>query len=218
MKKSLGMCLLAVALTQSIATPLSFSPAIFHEADTLLQTHHESYYDHKTVIDESIGYYRVDCSSFVCHILRKKAPLALATLPKDTHHAHARAQNFYEYFKQLESFLSPHWMAITRFSDLRRGDIIAWKYDASLEKRDTGHVVIVAEHPMEEAPHLYRLRVIDASKGKHAQDTRVNGRDGIGSGVMWFRVDEEDRPISLHWSSRAKKPLYHSIAMGRVLQ
>ena len=207
-----------LCLTYSIATPLSLSDEVFQEAQYILQTHQESHYDHKTVIDESKGYYRLDCSSFVCHILRKKAPLSLTMLPIDTHHMHARAQNFYDYFKQLESVPSAHWVAVKTLFDLERGDIIAWKYDPSFHKKDTGHVVIVAEKPIQEEPTLYRIRVIDASKGKHANDTRAKENDGIGSGDMWFRVNEKGAPIGLYWSSKEKKESHHSIAMGRVLK
>ncbi|AOO64674.1 hypothetical protein [Sulfurospirillum halorespirans] len=203
-------------LTHSIATPLSLSDEVFQEAQHILQTQQESHYDHKTVINESKGYYRVDCSSFVCHVLRKKSPLALAMLPIDVHHVHARAQNFYDYFKQLESVPNAHWMAVKTLFDLERGDIIAWKYDLSSHKKDTGHVVIVAEKPIQEEQTLYRIRVIDASKGKHANDTRAKESDGIGSGDMWFRVNEKGAPIGLYWSSKEKKERQHFIVMGRV--
>jgi len=193
------------------------SDEVFQEAQTILQTHQESHYDHKTVINESKGYYRVDCSSFVSYVLRKKAPLALALLPIDAKHTRSRAQNYYDYFKALESPNS-HWMAIKTVAELERGDMIAWKYDPSLQKKDTGHVVIVSEKPVQEEAHLYRVRVMDASKGKHANDTRAEGSDGIGSGDMWFRVDEKGFPIGLYWSSKAKKENQHPIAMGRVLK
>lgn len=193
------------------------SDEVFQEAQRILQTHKETHYEHKTLIDETKGYYRVDCSSFVSYILRKKAPLALALLPIDANHTRSRAQNYYDYFKNLEAPNS-HWMAVKTVVALERGDVIAWKYDPSLQKKDTGHVVIVSQKPVQEEPSLYRIRVMDASKGKHANDTRVEGIDGIGSGDMWFRIDKNGVPIGLYWSSKAKKESRHPIAMGRVLQ
>ena len=193
------------------------SDEVFQEAQRILQTHQESHYDHKTLIDEVKGYYRVDCSSFVSYILHKKAPSALALLPIDAKHTRSRAQNYYDYFKGLET-PNNHWMAIKTILELERGDIIAWKYDPSLQKKDTGHVVIVSQKPVLEEPYLYRIRVMDASKGKHANDTRAEGSDGIGSGDMWFHVDKNGSPIGLYWSSKEKKESQHPIAMGRVLQ
>lgn len=213
MKKFLLFFIFCWSITQSNA-----SSEIHAEAINILKTMHETHYDHKIRIDEKQGYYSLDCSGFVCHILQKKAPLALIALPVDKHHTHARAQNFYDYFKSLQS-LPPQkeWMPISGMNELERGDIIAWKYDPSLQKKDTGHVVIASEKPVLEEPNLYRVRVIDASKGKHANDTRAKEVDGIGSGDMWFRVDENDQPIGIYWSDKAKKESRHPIAMGRVL-
>lgn len=208
----------AISMTQSMATSLALSEEIFQEAYTILQTYQESHYDHKTTIDELKGYYRVDCSSFIDYILRKKAPLALAMLPVDNHHTRARAHNFYDYFKALEQTPNYHWACVKTFVDLERGDLIAWKYDESLHKSDTGHIVIVAQKPVQEEPNLYRVRIIDASKGKHANDTRERTSDGIGSGDMWFRVNAEGVPYGLYWSDKEKKLNRHFIAMGRVLQ
>lgn len=208
-------CLCCLGITRSYGTG---SDEVFQEANYLLQTHQESHYDHKTVIDEKRGYYRMDCSSLVCYVLSKRAPIALGMIPKDVHHSHARAQNFYDYFKTLETMPNAYWMAVRTVTELKRGDIIVWKYDPMLRKKDTGHIVIVAETPVQEEAYLYRIRVIDASRGQHAKDTRVAGKDGIGSGDMWFRVDENNFPVGLYWSSKEKQEARHSIAMGRVLK
>lgn len=214
MKVFILFCCLTFGITWSYG---AVSDEVFQEAKHILQTHQESHYDHKTMIDEARGHYHVDCSSFVSYVLHKKAPLALALLPIDAKHTRSRVQNYYDYFKNLEA-PNCHWMAVKTVAELERGDMIAWKYDPSLQKKDTGHVVIVSEKPVQEESHLYRIRVIDASKGKHANDTRAEGIDGIGSGDMWFRVDEKGSPIGLYWSSKAKKENQHPIAMGRVLK
>lgn len=200
------------------ATSLSSSEEMFQEASRILKTYQESRYSHQTMVDEQNGKYNVDCSAFVGYILQKKAPLALEALPIDLGHKRVRAQNFYDYFKALEHTPSVHWIPIEAFSKLERGDVIAWKYDKALQKKDTGHVVIVSEKPIQEEQNLYRVRVIDASKGKHAHDTRAENQDGIGSGDMWFRVDEKDSPVGLYWSSKMKKEAKHAIAMGRVFK
>lgn len=214
MKVFIFFCYLIFGVTWSYG---AVSDEVFQEAQRILQTHKETHYDHKTLIDETRGYYRVDCSSFVSYVLHKKAPLALSLLPIDAKHTRSRAQNYYDYFKNLEAPNS-HWMAVKTVVELERGDVIAWKYDPLLQKKDTGHVVIVSEKPLQEESHLYRIRVIDASKGKHANDTRAEGNDGIGSGDMWFRVDKNGVPIGLYWSSKEKKESQHPIAIGRVLK
>lgn len=192
---------------------------VFQEAQKIFETMKATQYAHKTVINKSKGLYIVDCSAFVCHVLKKVAPSALSSLPVNTNHTHARAKNFYEYFKSLQSGTASnsHWKAILTMKELEKGDIIAWKYDPALQKKDTGHVVIVYERPVLEESNLYRIRVIDASRGKHANDSRVSGTDGIGIGEMWFRIDENGSPVGLYWSSKEKKERQHAIAMGRIL-
>lgn len=198
-------------------TEVCATEAIYDEALRLLQMHKKSHYSHHRVIDENKGYFDVDCSSFVDYLLEKKAPLARQELPIDKGHVRARAQNFHDYFKRLEEAPTAHWKAIKTIDALEVGDIIAWKYDASLKKKDTGHVVVVAQKAIQEDKNLYWLRIIDASKSKHAFDTKEGAQTGIGSGIMWFRVNDQGIPIALHWSSKAKKEVHHSIAMGRVL-
>lgn len=219
MKRIIVFYLFCLSVVHCFASPVSLSQEIYEEATRIFETMHETHYDHHSSIDEKQGYYSLDCSGFVCHILQKKAPMSLRVLPVDKHHTHARAQNFYDYFKSLQNVSSQkEWMPILRIKDLEEGDIIAWKYDPSLQKKDTGHVVIVQQKPLLEEGNLYRIRVIDSSKGKHANDTRAKEKDGIGSGDMWFRVDESDYPIGLYWSSKEKKESQHPIAMGRALK
>lgn len=207
-------------LLQSLYASTAYSPEIFQEAQKIFKTMKTTHYEHKTVIDESKGVYIVDCSAFVCYILNKVSPLAHSSLPIDKNHTHARAKNFYDYFKSLQNSTSSnsHWMAILSIKELEKGDIIAWKYDPVLQKKDTGHVVIVHEKPVLEEPNLYRVRILDASKGKHANDSRAKEADGIGSGEMWFRVDTNNAPTGLHWSSKEKKESNHPIAMGRAIR
>ena len=214
MKWFSALCFVCLSLTQSFA-----SHEIYTEAAKILETMHETHYDHKMSIDEKQGSYSLDCSGFVSYILQKKAPLALSVLPIDKHYTRVRAQNFYDYFKRLQKESTfTYWIPIQSMRELQAGDILAWKYDPSLQKKDTGHVVIASEKPVLEEPNLYRIRVIDSSNGKHANDTRAKESNGIGSGDMWFRVDENDYPIGIYWSSKDKKESQHPIAMGRVLK
>lgn len=209
----------AVFFISFLFASTAYASEIFQEAQKIFKTMQTTHYEHQTVIDESKGVYIVDCSAFVCYILKKVSPLAHSSLPVDKNHTHARAKNFYDYFKSLQSGTASnsHWMAILTIKELERGDIVSWKYDPSLQKKDTGHVVIVHEKPVLEAGNLYRVRIIDASKGKHANDSRGKEADGIGIGEMWFRVDEKNAPIGLHWSSKEKRESNHPIAMARAI-
>lgn len=199
----------------SLQAHTTFQNAIEHVFTSMQHTR----YEHKTAIDETNGIYHVDCSSFVGFLLQKSSLQAYTALSIDKGHARPRAQNFYDFFASLnENEQKEGWQGIKAMQSLQTFDIIAWKYDARLGKKDTGHMVIVYEKPIKEADGRYRVRVLDASKGTHANDSRAQKSEGgIGTGVMWFRVDEEGKPFGVYWSDRSKSMSRHQISMGRVL-
>ncbi len=192
--------------------------SVFLTSQHIYNTMQRSSYEHKRFVDETSGTYNVDCSSFIGFIIEKVSPKANAILPIDAPHKRALAKNFYEFLQGLSaSEVKDGWMGIARMDELEKGDIIAWKYDPSLHKTDTGHVVMVYEKPILEADGRYKIRVMDSSKGKHANDSRDETSTGIGIGTMWFRVDEHGVPNGLYWSDKSKKISEHAIAMGRVV-
>ena len=178
-----------------------------------------SAYSHHKKINRKDGIYIADCSTFVAYIVGRISPEALSLLPVDKHHRHPRAKNFYDTFINLKKSDSQNvWVNIKNMAKVEPGDIIAWKYSLSLKRRNTGHVIIVYKKPILEKDNLYRVVVLDSSRGRHANDTRIKGvSNGVGIGTMWFRVDKLDRPIGLYWSSKKKKESKHVIAIGRII-
>ena len=193
-------------------------PSPLYDASQELLAHlTSSRYEHKLVIDESKGVYALDCSLFMGHLVKKVSPIAYSALPIDASHKRPRAKNFHDFFISLKETSHPHWSRIFSISDLEKGDIIAWKYDPSLGKKDTGHVVMVYEKPIKEEDGRYKIVVLDSSKGTHANDSRAHQKEGgIGTGTMWFQVDKEGSPIGHYWSDRSSKMSHHVTAMGRV--
>lgn len=192
--------------------------SLFSVSQTFLSTLKASRYEHKAFIDEENGVYALDCSSFVGLLLQKSSLQAYKALPIDAPHKRPRAKNFYAFFNALsEHEAKEGWIAIKHMNALQKGDIIAWAYDPSLGKKDTGHVVMVHEEPVKEEDGRYKVVVLDSSKGLHGNDSRVGKSEGgIGVGVMWFSVDTKETPIGLYWSDRSKSMSTHPIAMGRV--
>ena len=206
--------ILCLSLQCAFATPNS--EALYSEAQRIVSTFKESVYDHRNVANESTQSYRFNCSGFVGYVLKKiHQKEALNDIPIDRGHTRARAQNFYDYFQALKPD-NPRWEAVLDVSKLERGDIIAWKFDASLGKLDTGHVVIVAQKPEMEAPQIYRVRVIDSTTARHDNDSRMAGYDGLGMGNMRFRVNETGGITGIFWSTITKKESHHLVAMGRI--
>jgi len=192
--------------------------SVFLTSQEIFNTMQRSSYEHKAFVDETHGIYVLDCSSFMGLVIRKIAPKAYTALPIDAPHKRPRAKNFYAFLNALEPHESRDgWLGIKRMEEVKKGDIIAWKYAQNSNKQDTGHVVMVYEKPILEANGFYQVRVMDSSKGKHAHDSRGEGQSGIGIGTMWFSVDKEGIPNGVLWSDRSTKVAEHAIAMGRVV-
>lgn len=209
---SLWWCL---AVTISLCAEGSFS----HTVQEVLSNIRQTRYEHKAFIDEAHGIYYVDCSSLVSFLLQKFSLQSYQALSIDKGHTRPRAHNFYDFFASLqEGVVTDGWQSVKTIDALERFDIIAWKYDVALGKKDTGHVVIVYDKPIKEVDGRYKIRVLDASKGIHANDTRAQqAQGGIGMGEMWFNVDEEGKPSGLYWSHKSVTMSRHKISMGRVL-
>jgi hypothetical protein len=207
----LCVCLALVALISS-----SFGQTLADVAEEAVRSAKESHYQHKTHVDQAAGIFDLDCSGFVDYLLKRIAPRQYTELPIEPGHVRPRAVAYYEFLATLPKKPTPGWEPVHRFSDLRPGDLIAWKKElTAAETGDTGHVMIVAEVPALTAKGRYRATVFDSTKTPHDDDTRPAGGDGIGRGDLFFYVDTEDRPVAFQFSSQRK---VHDapISMGRI--
>jgi hypothetical protein len=187
-------------------------------AEEDLKAAKETDYQHKSHVDKAAGVFELDCSGFVDHLLKQSSPQQFSQLPIEAGHTRPRVESYYELFAGLEQNPKPGWEAIRRFSDLRRGDIIAWKKElAANETGDTGHVMIVAGPPTRRENSSYRVTVYDSTKTPHDNDTRAPGTDGIGRGDLFFYVNGQDAPVAFQFASQ-RKVHEAPIAMGRPTQ
>jgi hypothetical protein len=196
----------------------AFSQTLADAAAEDLQLVRETHYQHKTHVDKAAGVFDLDCSGFVDHLLKRIGPNQYNQLPIEAGHTRPRAEVYCEFFAELTQTSKEGWEAVRHFSDLRRGDIIAWKKEAAAhESGDTGHAMIVAGAPVWAGSGSYRLTVYDSTKSPHDNDTRAPGTDGIGKGDLFFYVDAQDAPVAFQFSSQRK---VHDapISMGRLTQ
>ena len=105
--------------------------------------------------------------------------------------------------------------------DTRPGDVIAWLRPKELKSTNTGHVAFVVEppRPTVEVPHGYLLRIADASRYQHEDDTRAEtGMTGFGLGTILVIADpESDAPVAYGWVGvRSAWLLETPMAIGRV--
>ena len=187
-------------------------------AERLLSRVRETHYQHRTYADQSRGAYDMDCSGFVDYLLEHFAPVQFAPLRVEPGHTRPRAAMYFDLFTRLNKSPLPGWETVPKLGEARRGDIIAWQLAASTDRPgDTGHVVIVAAAPVEQTTHLYRVQVYDSSVIHHDEDSRPEGTNGLGEGIITFRVDASGQPIGFRFNSRAH---YHGepIAIGRLVK
>jgi hypothetical protein len=157
-------------------------------------------YRHRDQVDESTGTYIMDCSGFISHVLKRVAPEHLGVIQKEIDELLPRACDFYEYFSMLTPEAGGCWRPIDSLHDVRRGDIMAWRYKGQIRPPDdTGHVLIVAETPDAQSDGNYSVRMHDSGNLRHNDDTRRGGVTGVGSGEIKFRVDSKRRPTSVQF-------------------
>jgi hypothetical protein len=193
-----------------------FGQGLADAAEQDLRLVRETHYQHKTHIDKTAGVFDLDCSGFVDHLVKQVAREQYDQLPIEPGHTRPRAEVYYHFFVELARTPEPGWKAVSRFAELRRGDLIAWKKEtAAQETGDTGHVMVVGAAPTRLGNGSYRLTVYDSTNSPHDNDTRAPGADGIGRGDLFFYVNAQDAPIAFQFSSQRQ---VHDapISMGRL--
>jgi hypothetical protein len=199
------------------ASHLDGGENIAEAAENLIGDIRETHYQHKTYVVPAEGIYDMDCSGFIDYLLKRVAPQQYANLPIETGHARPRAAMYFDLFQSLPGNPAPGWKSIDRLADTQRGDIIAWSLEASTQKPgDTGHVVIVANPPVPTNEREYRVAVYDSSGIHHDDDSRLKTTNGIGKGVITFKVDERGIPVGFRFNSLAHFHL-EPIAIGRLV-
>jgi hypothetical protein len=195
---------------------------VYDEAVRILESVKTTTYQHRTEMDEEKGVYLCDCSGFVGYVLNrtvgndgtgalgngKKRPLAM-----DYEKFFAKAPTK---APSPKDDVTARWLRIERLADARPGDIIAWRHEVP-KPGNTGHVVIVAERPVLEEDGLVRVVMIDSTTRPQVGDTRPKGTSGVGRGTMWFKIDDEGRPVAHLRGSRDAEPKAEAISIGRAL-
>jgi hypothetical protein len=192
------------------------SAALAQLASSEIATLQETHYTHHGVIDHAAGIYDTDCSGFIDDLLQQIAPDAYGVVPVEHGYTGPRAYIFDRFFAALASSDDqPGWTAVTSLADAQPGDILAWELEPLTPDSDTGHVVVIAETPRANADGTYSVPVDDASLIKHADDSRVAGVGGVGSGTISFRVDGAGAPVAFQFDTHDQ---FHStsIAIGRL--
>lgn len=151
-------------------------------------------YNHRTIVDARAGRYEFDCSGLVAWVLAQTAPDALAAIRSARPVAAEIARTIAH---APEDRAQRGWQRVARVSDVRPGDVFAWRNPRWL-RGSTGHTGFVAGpiEAIEGDPTVFRVRITDANASGYESDTRAVGTGGIGTGAMLFSVDPSTGAIN----------------------
>ncbi|YCM45997.1 hypothetical protein V2O64_08210 [Verrucomicrobiaceae bacterium 227] len=218
------LVLLAQALfTSSLRAkdPVDRSHLLAKQVNEILADLQDTKYQSKTEVDAAKGIFRSNCSGLISHLLRHNFPESYLTVRGENAPWKVRplAVTFYETFiaagRNEES--KPGWQKVPKMMDVKPGDIIAWRKLILKQGFNTGHVCVIAGHPTLEPDGRVKVRIIDSTSGRHANDTRPPGVTGLGAGDMWFAVNEEGEPVGYWFNEKSKRSRTHKIAIGRLV-
>ncbi len=199
-------------------------PAVMDVVNTIRTTLTDSRYSHTTRVNTKAGDYQFDCSGMAAWVLRRSAPVALGSVMYKKKNARPLARDFYYRIARTPAG-KPRWgwQRVSRVQDARAGDVIAWLRPKMLRSHNTGHVAFVVQPPvpLPETAGAYLLRIADASRYQHENDTRRGtGRTGFGIGTILVLADlETGAPKAYGWVGRHSRWLLPTrMALGRPVR
>jgi hypothetical protein len=199
--------------------------ALLAEVHRELATMTDSGYQHKTDVDDGEGGFYFDCSGFVDYALAHSLPADLKALPVTTS-TRPLAKDFEHHFRAAadgsgDSAAAGPWREVPTVAELRPGDVIAWLKPADVKSRNTGHVLVVLQNPVRNAarPDEWLVKVADSTTSPHAQDSRGDDADGLGTGTIGLSVEGADgggHPVGYYWRGGVSTVLKHTeISLGQ---
>ncbi len=181
----------------------------------------ETHYVHGIEVHVKKGYFAFDCSGMVDWLLRGATPVARRSLQRGLE-SRPLARDFVQHLAVIEPGQERGgWLRIARIADARPGDVIAWLKPKIVHSANTGHVAIIMLEPRPRAAgdSAYLVRVADASRLMHEDDTR-HGKGGYGIGTILIETHPVTGvPSGFHFGgSRAEFALGTKIVIGRPLR
>lgn len=183
-------------------------------------TTRQAAYRHRTTVRRKSGVFLWDCSGMMTWLLARTAPRAREALDRERPVA---ATYFHTIARAPERPTRRGWQRIGDIDDVRPGDVFAWLRPPHWPRGgNTGHVGIVVEapEPVRGLEGAFTIRIADASRYTHADDTRdPDGEGGLGRGTILFVVDGHGAPIAYGWRGTDGRFVQEtSIVFGRVVR
>ncbi|HEX4356879.1 MAG TPA: hypothetical protein VH141_05130 [Pseudonocardia sp.] len=206
------------------------STALLSQVRAELAAMRRTGYQHTTDVRPATGEYYYDCSGLLDYALARSAPADLEALPITTsvrplaedfeHHLTAVAQGGVQGSAQgsVQGSADGPWQPVRAASELRPGDVVSWLKPPTSTSTNTGHVMVVDQAATRNParPTEWLVKVIDSTTGPHAQDSRSQGTDGLGTGTIGLQVDDSGAPTGFYWQGGVTaQPTLTQIALGR---
>ena len=151
-------------------------------------------YVHSTHIVESEGRFDWDCSGMAAWVLARATPRAHATVMAHNGRGRPVASDYHDVIAAAPiDRARDGWVRLRNASELRPGDVIAWRRPPTVASRNTGHVAFVAEAPrrLDREGRRWSVRIVDSTSIPHGDDTRPRAhRSGFGYGTIVVHYDD----------------------------
>jgi hypothetical protein len=155
-------------------------------------------YQHRTVVRARDGHYAWDCSGMVGWILQRSAPKARRAVPGDR----PVARDFFHTIARAPTDRPRKGWQRIHVSEVKAGDTFAWLKSPISTSKITGHVgfAVGPAHEVAGWPGAYAIRIVDATRLPHQDDTREdNGEGGFGFGTMVFVTGDDGEVKAYAW-------------------
>jgi hypothetical protein len=174
-------------------------------------------------VDPLMGHYEFDAPGLITWVLRRATPAAHRALFARVRARSPTARDYHDFLSATGAD-EDAWQRIAVISELRPGDVIAWRRPPGMHAGGT-HVAFVAAVPVRTpaAGGGWLVRVTDSTAVPHDNDTRgpqSRHHSGFGTGTLLLGVGTRGEvPISYGWVGvRTSVPTRTSIVMGRALR
>ena len=215
-----AITLTATSVSAAPAGPEAVLSTLGH-IDSTLQA---SKYSHATLVDERAGRYEFDCSGMAAWVLGRSSPVAQAAVAYRAKRGRPLARDYYHQIARSMAGRERHgWERVSHVADATPGDVIAWLRPKEIRSPNTGHVafLLAPPEPVADAPYVYLVRIADASRHRHQDDSRAGtGRTGFGRGtILVVASPETGAPVGYGWVGlRSAWVLSTQMAIGRPIR
>lgn len=188
---------------------------ILAESHRILANLRDTDYTNKLVIDEAAGKYYLMCAQLTDYIIERALPGHYKIFPKKTEYF-GQILDYYRFFQPgREKFAREMgWQLVFNPIDARPGDLIYWEDKNPQTGEMNGHIAVMDSLAEETIDGEFKISVIDSTFRGHKMSPAEKTQVGIGTGFMWFHVDQSGNIDGYRWSSEHYK-LFKPIFDGR---